>query len=653
MAVMQQTPAFLERLAPGLVLLFLMAIACGVYWPGLAGGFLFDDTPNLAPLAQYGGVHDWPTLTNFVLNGFSGPTGRPVALLSFLLDDNTWPSQALLFKHTNLLIHLLVGLLLCWSTLLLMRLWGQSERRCIWVALLNMGIWLLHPYMVSTTLYVVQRMAQLAALFMLVGLAGYLHGRLLLALRPRAAYLWMSASLVLGTLLATLSKENGALLPLLVLVIEFCLPLASRTRAPLPDWRWRAAFLWLPSLAVVGYLLHRVDFNPALWPSRPFNQIERLMSEGRIVWEYLYHLWVPRIEGRGLFQDGYDISRGWLSPPSTLIAAMALAALLCAALLLRRRWPLLSLAVLFFLGAHLIESSVVGLELYFEHRNYAAALFLFLPLAMGLCLLAERVRWPVAAGLCSIVLAMLAWQTWQRATLWGDTERLKNYWAIITPESARAQSHLAIMLFEQGRVAEGMAFLQEAGERLPQSSLLTMQTLLQKVRYGVAVPQDFQLAADQLVQQRFDAQTSAGLRILVGRLLDPGVQAQYREQMLALLARLDQVPAYQSSSVYRRFSPYFQGLLLLSERDIAMAMSKLTEAMGRQVEVEVALSIVGHVGSAGYPQQGLELLEQLRELYPRRFAGRVKGLDAQLRAELDRLEQVLKDDLANVPGAVR
>src|SRR5690554_4525195 len=106
---------------PSLLLLLISLLTVAVYWPGLAGGFLFDDYSNLDDMGNYGGVLDWESFRAFVFSGWSGPSGRPIALASFLLDDNTWPSHAPWFKQTNLLIHLLCGLLLCWATLLLVR----------------------------------------------------------------------------------------------------------------------------------------------------------------------------------------------------------------------------------------------------------------------------------------------------------------------------------------------------------------------------------------------------------------------------------------------------------------------------------------------------------------------------------------------------
>ena len=76
----------------GWLALFLLAGAA--YWPGLGGPFVFDDFGSIAAIGDRGGVRDWETFKAFVLGGSAGPTGRPLALLSFLLDANNWPTDS-------------------------------------------------------------------------------------------------------------------------------------------------------------------------------------------------------------------------------------------------------------------------------------------------------------------------------------------------------------------------------------------------------------------------------------------------------------------------------------------------------------------------------------------------------------------------------
>lgn len=623
----------------------VLVVAYLVYLPGLRGGFLFDDEPNLLPMGAQGGISSWETFKVFVLQGNSGPLGRPLALASFWLDANTWPSDPYPFKRTNLWIHLLTGVLLCWATRNLLRLYGVSEDRARWGAVLNMAFWLLHPFMVSTTLYVVQRMAQLAALFMFAGLAAYLHGRLLLQRgRFLSAYGWMSGGLTVGTVLAVLSKENGALLPLLAWVIEACRPHAAGDTSPRLDRRWKVLFFWAPTLAILFFLGRRIDLSPDAWPARPFNQVERLLTEPRILWEYLYQLYLPRVEGRGLFQDGYAFSTNLLQPITTVISLAGILVLIGAAAWVRRKGPwgsYVALALLFFLVAHLLESTLIGLELYFEHRNYVAAAFLFLPVAMGALWVAEKKGVMVAGGAVLAAMAVLSLLTWQRAKLWSDTQILQNYWAVTTPDSPRAQSHLSIRLFASDRSDEGFELLESAMQRLPHSSLLSMQWLLHKVQRHQAGQKEFDHVRQLLPQQRFDAQTIMGLRTIVEVLLEMPDQSQNRRRALGLLDEMQSIPRYRAVPLFKRVEPYLRGLLLMAEGDAEGATLHLKTAMGRFKDIDLSLSTVANMGNSGYLSHALLLLDEAQRLYLQQPDKTLKRSRASYDADIERFRHVL------------
>ena len=210
----------------------VIVVAVLAYWPGLGGPFLMDDFGTIAKLGDYGGVTDWETLKLFVFGRDTGALGRPVSMLSFLIDANNWPADSWPFKRTNLVIHLFNGMLLGVVVTQILRVLEAEDSDIRWVALVVAAIWILHPFLVSTTLYVVQRMAQLSTLFIFAGLAVYLYGRSLLAVNATRAYLVMSLAVGGFTVLATLAKENGALLPVLVGVIEVTVMASQRHRLP-------------------------------------------------------------------------------------------------------------------------------------------------------------------------------------------------------------------------------------------------------------------------------------------------------------------------------------------------------------------------------------------------------------------------------------
>lgn len=621
--------------------LYLIIIICFlIYLSGLQGDFLFDDFPNLEPLGTYGTIDSWDKVRNFIQSGFAGPTGRPISLASFLLNDNAWPSIAYSFKYTNLLIHVLNGVLLCWATLLLLRNYNYKEQQAVWIALIASGIWLLHPYFVSTTLYVVQRMAQLATLFTLIGIVGYLKARLFLASKPLQAYLYMAISIGLCTILATYSKENGALLPLLILVLEFCNP----HKRDKPIWQWRALCLWLPSLAVLYIIFRELNFSENLWPNRNFNQVERLYSEARIVTEYLYHLFIPQIEGSGLYQDGYIISKSIFQPITTLYSIIFLTGLIFSAFKYKNKYPLFSVAILFFFAAHMMESTVLGLELYFEHRNYLAALFLFLPLAAALYSLKEKIDPRLVYLIIVVIFSILSFFTYERAKLWGNTDALLLYWAENTPNSPRAQSTIARKLTEQGYILESNQHLEQALKRMPNSALLNMQLLLQKVSYRVATEQDFELSTRRLKEQPFDAQALQGLRILTEGIIDNEQQCLlYCQLTLNFIQHLDQHAGYNRISVYKRLSPYLKAKIYLAMHQEKLAMAFYQEAIQRYNDVEAGLMMVAELGTYGSAQNALNLLNQVDKIYQKQNESKLRRSKAEYNMEILRLRKVLDD----------
>jgi len=624
-----------------IIFFFILVLTVFVYWTGLQGNFLFDDYPNLQDLGTYGVIDSWDKVRNFISNGFSGPTGRPISLLSFLIDANTWPASPYSFKYTNLMIHLLNGVLLYWAILLLLKNYNYKENKSIWIALVASAIWLLHPYFVSTTLYVVQRMAQLATLFSLVGIVGYLKCRLSIPFRPVRAYIGMVFFLGLGTVFATYSKENGALLPFLILVIEFCNP----NKMNRPIWQWRAFFLWLPSIAILVVLSKYITFAEDPWPNRNFNMIERLYSESRILCEYLFNLLIPQVELRGLYQDAFIVSKSIFNPITTLYSIVFLLALLFLALFFKKRYPLFALGILFFLTAHLMESTVIGLELYFEHRNYLAAIFLFLPIVSGLALLKDRIDARLVNLIVIFILGGLSFFTYERAKLWGNTPALELYWAQNSPNSPRAQSSIAGMLFDQGRVLEANLFLEKVIERMPESALLNMRLLLQKVYSDIATEQDFTITSQMLRKQPFDAQAVQALRNLVEYITEQHKTQHYGQWTLQLINELETNNEYKNYPVFQRLMPYLKAKIYLEQGNVEKSLKYYSDAIILYNDVEAGMMMVSELATHGNMKEALVLLNTVETIYKKQEISTLKRSSKEYDFEIGRIRVILEDQL--------
>lgn len=443
-----------RRPAPWLGFALVLVLAFGAYYPGLSGGFLFDDFVNLNALGATGPVDNWPTFWRYITSGAADPTGRPLSLLSFLIDARDWPADPSVFLRNNLILHLLNGVLLFSLVRRLGKFLDSEEQQGDAIALLAASLWLLHPLLVSTTLYAVQREAMLPATFTLLGLLVYLHGRLQFGQSggTRGA-LWMVAGIGAGTALAFASKGNGILLPLLALVLDATV--LNRTDAVSVDpgavnklRKLRLLLLTLPSLLVFVYLTSNLRGINVDLPNRPWTIGQRLLTEPRVLLDYLQLLFVPRSVSTGLYNDAYVVSASFWNPISTLPSIAIVSGLIYIGFMTRVRAPRLSAALLFFFAGHLLESTTIPLELYFEHRNYLPAMLLFWPIAHGLFAWksAMHTRLVVAVAL----LVLFAFTTYQRATLWGQPEKLAKLWALQNPESSRAQATEGLWLTGRG-----------------------------------------------------------------------------------------------------------------------------------------------------------------------------------------------------------
>lgn len=431
------------------VALCIAFVLTAVYWAGLSGGFFFDDSPNLlvAPGVRLDEL-SWNTLQHAWTSGTAGPLGRPVAMLSFALNYYFAGFNPFAFKLTNLLVHALCGVMVYAVTLHLVREIPTSPQedylasRC---AAVVAAFWLLHPIQVLAVLYVVQRMTSLSALFLLA--AFYLH------IRARSGQGWRAHAALAGSWLvlwplSLLSKETGALFPFFVLAWEILVRWYSARRLDLFARSFIAIAVVFAGATAV-YLLNSA--SGWLWGGyamRDFTLIERVFTEGRIVWFYIGLMVFPRPSAFGLYHDDLAVSTSLWSPWTTFPALLGLAAVVVAIFLVRKRAPLVAFGLAWFLIGHALESTVLPLEIAHEHRNYLPYFGIVLaaaqgvPMALGAQL---RSRLPTSL-LVGIGLLVCVGMTALRAYHFGNPVRRTQMEARSHPASARTQYEAGAML---------------------------------------------------------------------------------------------------------------------------------------------------------------------------------------------------------------
>ena len=458
-----------------LALIWVLGLA--LLSPTLAGPWLLDDSKLLDRFDQIrdtgaGSLADGAWKQYVFLS--TGGGGRPLAMVSLSLNALV-ADGPLGFKAVNLVLHLVTAsFVFLLARSLFRRFDGAGERAAGWAALAVALIWALHPLQVSTFAYVVQRMTVLSGLFGVLALWSYTRLRLnaLSGEGPSGPIAW-SLPLVLLPLLGMLSKETGALIPFLLLLLEATL---FRFRGPGTLRRVLLgyfALIGLIALAGTLWLMLATDFLANRYQGLPFGPDERLLTQARVMVLYLGQILLPRLGDMPFYYDGLAHSAGWMAPPWTLGSAVILAGALALGVWLLGRRPLAGFGILFFFTGHLVESTILPLELAFEHRNYLPSLGIFLAVASLITWIPGRLsRWRLVIGV--VLVAAVAALGTARSLTWAQEEQI--YLTAIQSRwpSGRAGAELAQRLAERGQVDVARALLQQmpgAGARLQEGYL--------------------------------------------------------------------------------------------------------------------------------------------------------------------------------------
>ncbi|MEP6907268.1 MAG: hypothetical protein ABI858_04710 [Pseudoxanthomonas sp.] len=534
------------------LLIAFLIVTAAVYWPGLSGGFLFDDFPNIVD--NHGVQPQDASLASLVGAALSSPASefkRPLASLSFAANYLATGIDPYWMKLTNLLIHLLNGWLVFLLARALLRaalpndsvrapavfdvshadanLVSDDSDRFLreknaartnshedMVAVLIAAGWMLLPINLTGVLYVVQRMESMANAFVLIGLIGYVVGRCLMldqyasstCLKKKPGwfrstsdrsrgFLLCAVSATIPAAFGVLAKETAVMLPLYALLIEWMLfrfrrPLDARAMGgagsakPRHDGFIVALFLLvlaLPMIVGMAWLLPGL-LKPETWMTRDFTLGTRLLSEARIVVDYIVWTLLPTPGALSFYHDDFRVSMGLLTPWSTAGSLISLVLLLALMVWLRKQKPLVALGIALFLGCQLLTGTVLPLELIYEHRNYFASFGLLLAvvpmLAVPRNFLFSLPRHALLAGL----LVCWAGLTALTARAWGNPLRLADDLAARAPQSPRAQYELGRTYIIYSHYDPTSPFTRlayaplERAAALPESSILPEQAMI-------------------------------------------------------------------------------------------------------------------------------------------------------------------------------
>lgn len=580
----------------------LVALATIAFWPGLTGGFLFDDFSNIVREQT---VHaEEINLKSMALaaKGYAGPIGRPLATISFAIDHSIWGIDAWGFKLTNVILHALNALLAFLLLRTLLPLSNAPVRWGVGAAFAVAMIWAIHPLQVSTVLYVVQRMEMLSATFVMLALWAYLIGRRR-QIEGQRGWHWLAACVPLVGL-GAMCKESAVLFPAYTLALEITV-LGFAARSPATARTWRVGYITATTVALLVLALVVVPHyaTPETYMIRDYSVVERLLTQLRVLTMYLGWIVLPRPASYVFYYDSYVVSQGLMQPVTTLISGLLLLGLAAAAWVLRKRMPMFCLGILWFFAAHLLTSNVIPLELVFEHRNYFAMLGVLISLSeLVRRLPASEVPRIREVAVAIVIVGMLG-LTLIRSATWGNSLGLAMEFSTKNPNSSRASMDLGehyLLLARNDPKSRhfklGIDEL-ERGSRVPDASLMPEQGLIvYSASAGLpAQPEWWDRVVSKLNNRAIGPQEIGMITDLM-RMRNEGVDfddKRFADAYLVLVNRID-----MPGSQYYFFGEH--ALKKLNDRQLAISLFEMM--VDKSVdEPEFVAAIVDTIAKDGYP----------------------------------------------------
>ena len=590
----------------GFPIFLLIILTYYIYLPGTHGLFIFDDFTNLSSIGKYTNLSFWDNFWLFSLEGHSGPTGRPISLASFYLNASQWPANPAGFIYTNIIIHLINGILLFWISFKLAKLLPLSLSQQVFFSLLVSALWLLHPMHTTTVLYIIQRMTELSATFTLIGILFYLYGREKLSIHNKTALLLLFIGVGLSLLLSILSKENGILLVAYLLVIEFFLLQPLKHYPPKKLYYWLIPAVIIPFIAVIIYL--GMHTNTGGYAGRNFTLAERLLTEPRIIFDYLQHILLPKMNYSTLFHDDYQISTSLFSPWTTLPAIISIILLPIMALLVKKKYPLVAFAIAWFFAGHLIESTVLPLELYFEHRNYLPILGIMIAIAYYAAKFSSTNK-TVTIGLSGIFICLFAFITYQNTTLWGKPAQQAKAWYEKHPNSLRTREIYRPIAQAQGLTLDKMNISDSVQQR--KSLLYSTKALLllsQTCASNKITPKDLSVTLKVLQSHVIHTSASAALISFIKQWQKGTCEQLTFKEVEDFLLNLLNYKNTQRDNGFIHSVHYYLSELYRQKQDFSNTMAHLNKAYQYRPNYDLLKIRITTLSSAGLFAEALNVL---------------------------------------------
>jgi protein O-mannosyl-transferase len=487
-----------------------------VYGPALNGAFVLDDRylPFMDPGIAQASIRGW-------VLGL-----RPLLSFSYWLNYQSSGTESYAYHLTNVFLHFLGSIVIGLVAAKLLTLAGTSGRERSILSVTAGGLFLLHPVQTESVAYVASRSEVLSVLLYFSGFAVFLYRR------TESITILRSLAIVALFAAAISTKEHTLTLAALLLMADYFWGLGGVRK----NWRLYGilaiAGAW--GAFVVGRVLKGAStagFNvPGLTPATYF------FTQCRVIWTYVRLFFLPA--GQNVDPD-VAVSASLLDH-GAIAGLLGLVALIVAAWIYRKRWPLAAFGVFMFVLLLAPTSSFVPIsDVQAERRLYLPFLGLVL-----ICLeFLRRLKWSQIVGSGIALLAICSVLTYQRSQVWASPIDLWKDAATKSPKKWRPRFQLAYAYYDAGDFSRASDAYEAASHMEPPGFNLLVDWALALDAQGK--PQDALIK----LQQASMLERSAHVQSLIGMVY--AKQSKWQEALAALEQAEKIDPRFDVTYLYR------------------------------------------------------------------------------------------------------
>ncbi|MBU0503705.1 MAG: tetratricopeptide repeat protein [Candidatus Omnitrophota bacterium] len=324
--------------------------------------FFFDDFSGIVNNSSIKNLHNLKSIFNFWPPRF-------ITHLSFAVNYHFSRLDVFGYHLLNIIIHLGSSILTWLFCLAVFSTPAMRKERITshkyLISLFAGLIFAVHPVQTQAVTYIIQRAASLATFFYLASLFFYIRSRLSNpAINSRNFYYFLS---LLSAIVAMSTKEITITLPLMIILIEYCLFKKEMGINWKRTYPFLSMLLIIPAALLTAGLIDSPGMKMTSGYLPAIRTVNYILTEPRVIVTYIRLLFVP--VNQNLDYD-YPIAKSLLELP-VLYSLLLIIIIVIIAFRAYPKFRLISFGIFWFFLTILPESSIMPLQdVIFEHRLY-------------------------------------------------------------------------------------------------------------------------------------------------------------------------------------------------------------------------------------------------------------------------------------------